>query len=162
MTSTEHLTTDEQLTPEENKRWNELETQAQPDDRPMTSTPDNDTRQQIEAYAVIVVEKMTKLDSEVEENKKKLALEFAQFLEGKIRTDERSRFDVENMEAAERNAIYVPELAMEYGAGWSALKKSWAQLKYCLKTGDFEQVEVLKARIYLIREAMGLENEELY
>jgi hypothetical protein len=66
------------------------------------------------------------------------------------------------MEAHERNSIYVKEIGMSYGQGWSALKKSWAQLKYCLKIGDFEQVEALKARIYYIREAMGLENEELY
>jgi hypothetical protein len=44
-----------------------------------------------------------------------------------------NRFNVQDMDAAERNSIYVPELAMEYGAGWSSLKKSWKQLKYCLK-----------------------------
>jgi hypothetical protein len=74
-----------------------------------------------------------------------------------------NRFDGQDMEAHERNSIYVKEIGMTYGQGWSALKKSWSQLKYCLKTGDFEQVEVLKAHIYHIREAMGLsENEELY
>jgi hypothetical protein len=66
------------------------------------------------------------------------------------------------MDAAQRNSIYVPELAMEYGAGWSSLKKSWKQLKYCLKNGDYEQAEVLKRRIYNIHEAMGLPNEELW
>lgn len=55
------------------------------------------------------------------------------------------------MEAAERNAIYVKELGMRYGCAWSALKKSWRQLKYCLKIGDFERVETLKARISHIR-----------
>jgi hypothetical protein len=73
-----------------------------------------------------------------------------------------NRFNVEGMDAHERNSIYVKELSMSYGQGWSALKKTWWQLKYCLKIGDFEQVETLKARISYIRSAMGLENEELY
>ena len=72
------------------------------------------------------------------------------------------RFDVENIEAHERNAIYVAELGMTYGQGWSSLKKSWRQLKYCLKIGDFERVEELKSRISHTRSAMGLDNEELY
>jgi hypothetical protein len=65
---------------------------------------------------------------------------------------------VEDMEAAERNAIYVKELGMPYGCAWSALKKSWRQLKYCLKIGDFERVETLKARTSHIRWAWKMKN----
>jgi hypothetical protein len=52
---------------------------------------------------------------------------------------------------------------MTIGSAWGALKKSWAQLKLALRNGyDYERIEALKARIYHIREAMGLENEELF
>lgn len=72
------------------------------------------------------------------------------------------RFNVEDMEANERNMIYIPELGMSYGSAWSSLKKSWRQLKYCLKIGDYERVEMLKERISNIRAAMGLENQEIW
>ena len=72
------------------------------------------------------------------------------------------RFNVEDMEANERNSMYIAELGMSYGSAWSSLKKSWRQLKYCLKIGDFERVEMLKERISTVRWYMGLENEELY
>jgi hypothetical protein len=73
-----------------------------------------------------------------------------------------TRYDIENMDSEERRNLYIPELAMTWGQSYSALKKSWHQLKYCLKFGDFERVEILKTRISHIRESMGLENEELY
>jgi hypothetical protein len=72
------------------------------------------------------------------------------------------KFETDSMDAYERNNVYIPELAMTMGQSWGALKKSWKQLKYNLSVGDYHRVEELKARIYHIREAMGLENEELY
>jgi hypothetical protein len=73
-----------------------------------------------------------------------------------------TRFDIENMDSEERRNLYIPELAMTFGRSYSALKKSWQQLKYSLKVGDYDRVEMLKTRISHIRDSMGLENEELY
>lgn len=72
------------------------------------------------------------------------------------------RFETENMDAIERNNIFIPELDMTMGSAWGSLKKSWAQLKFALREGDYNRVEELKKRISHIRSEMGLENEELY
>ena len=73
-----------------------------------------------------------------------------------------SRWNTEDMDAYERNNIYITELGCTMGQAWGALKKSWRQLKYNLSIGDYERVEELKARISYIRSAMGLENEEIW
>ena len=69
---------------------------------------------------------------------------------------------MEDMDAYERNNIYIAELGCTMGQAWGALKKSWRQLKYNLSIGDYDRVEELKARISYIRSAMGLENEEIW
>ena len=66
------------------------------------------------------------------------------------------------MDAAERNAIYILELAMTMGQSWGALKKSWRSYMLALRDGDYDRVEELKSRISNIRAAMGLENEEIW
>jgi len=73
-----------------------------------------------------------------------------------------SRFNTENMGAHERNNLHIKELGMSMGQAWGALKKSWKQYKFALATGDYKKIEGLKDRISYIREAMGLENEEIY
>jgi hypothetical protein len=73
-----------------------------------------------------------------------------------------SRWNTEDMDAYERNNIYIAELGCTMGQAWGALKKSWRQLKYNLSIGDYHRVEELKARISYIRSAMGLENEEIW
>jgi hypothetical protein len=73
-----------------------------------------------------------------------------------------SRWNTGDMDAHERNNIYIKDLGMTMGSAWESLKKSWRQLKYNLAIGDFEKVETLKGRITHLRDAMGLENEELY
>jgi hypothetical protein len=49
---------------------------------------------------------------------------------------------------------------MTMGQARGALKKSWRSLKYNMSIGDYEKVEVLKARIFHVRGAMGLEGAE--
>jgi hypothetical protein len=62
-----------------------------------------------------------------------------------------TRWNTEDMDAHERNNIYIKELGMTMGSAWGALRKSWRQLKYNLAIGDFEKVETLKARITHLR-----------
>jgi hypothetical protein len=73
-----------------------------------------------------------------------------------------SRWDTDSMDAAERNMIYVPEFGCTLGQCWGSLRKAWVQLRVALRNGDFERVEMLKERIYNLRESMGIPNEELY
>jgi len=68
---------------------------------------------------------------------------------------------MEDMDAYERNNIYIAELGCTMGQARGALKKSWRQLKYNPSISD-DRVEELKARISYIRSAMGLENEEIW
>ena len=68
-----------------------------------------------------------------------------------------SRWNTEDMDAYERNNIYIAELGCTLGQAWGALK-NW---KYNLTIGDYDSVEELKARISF-RSAMGLENEEIW
>ena len=68
---------------------------------------------------------------------------------------------MEDMDAYERNNIYIAELGCTMGQERGALKKSWRQLKYNPSISD-DRVEELKARISYIRSAMGLENEEIW
>jgi len=72
------------------------------------------------------------------------------------------KFETEYMDSYERNDIYIPELGMTMGSAWGSLKKTWVQLKLAYRNGDFSRVELLKERIHLLREGMGLPNEELY
>jgi hypothetical protein len=73
-----------------------------------------------------------------------------------------SRFDIEDMDYAERNAIYVPELRMCWGAGWGALKSTWKSFYTARRVGDNETATMMLERISDIRDAMGLENEGTY
>jgi hypothetical protein len=73
-----------------------------------------------------------------------------------------TKYNTEDMDSEERNNIRIPELGCTMGQAWGSLKKSWQQLKYCLKIGDYERVEILKERISNIRAAMGLENQEIW
>ena len=68
---------------------------------------------------------------------------------------------MEDMDAYERNNIYIAELGCTMGQARGALKKSWRHLKYNPSISD-DRVEELKARISYIRSAMGLENEEIW
>lgn len=43
-----------------------------------------------------------------------------------------SRWNTEDMDAYERNNIYIADLGCTMGQAWGALKKSWRQLKYNL------------------------------
>jgi len=73
-----------------------------------------------------------------------------------------SRWNTADMDAHERNSVYINELGCTMDKAWGSLKKSWRQLKYNLTIGDFDRVETLKARITNLSDAMGLKNEELY
>jgi hypothetical protein len=73
-----------------------------------------------------------------------------------------SRWETENMDARERNSIFIKELGMTMGSAWGALKKSRARYKLALRNGDYDRVEELKARISKLRTHMGIQNEELY
>ena len=47
---------------------------------------------------------------------------------------------------------------MTWGQSWSALRKTWYRLKLALRNGDYQEIQMLKDRIVVIRTAMGLEN----
>ncbi|MGB6528293.1 MAG: hypothetical protein WBF33_09315 [Candidatus Nitrosopolaris sp.] len=70
-----------------------------------------------------------------------------------------TKFDIEDMDFVERNAIYVPELKMCWGACWAALKRSWKGFYAARRHGDDETATMLLDRISTIRDTMGLENE---
>ncbi|MGB8933514.1 MAG: hypothetical protein WCC17_00235 [Candidatus Nitrosopolaris sp.] len=69
-----------------------------------------------------------------------------------------TRFNIEGLNRHERNNIYIKELAMTWGQSWSALRKTWYRLKLALRNGDYQEIQMLKDRIVVIRTAMGLKN----
>jgi hypothetical protein len=78
-------------------------------------------------------------------------------LDMRAKNKESTRFDIEGMQWKDKAQIFIPELQMNWGEAWSALKKSWKSYKKARASNNQMEMNILAVRINNIQEWMGIE-----